>query len=242
MRRKRKEAVGKLLERSFPHPFKNFQTGMRVTPSCRLCDRRASGGSGHSSPPGTNKGRLKPVPPTAQVPGHRNAAPRPRTGQAPPMPRPPSFPMPLPAQAQGCRGEAPAPQGKPPPGTYRRLNQCRPGSALKCKGRSPLHKKNSPPSRRGAGGMGAKGTATAGKSGNRKSPPADAATALFPNAAPAQVPGTGTPPPAPHRASPAEYLPRRLNQCRPGSAPGDARGEAPCIRKTETPPSPEGRG
>ena len=33
-----------------------------------------------------------------------------------------------------------------------------------------------------------------------------------------------------------------LFQCRPGSAPGDARGEAPCIRKPKNSPFPVGEG
>ena len=41
----------------------------------------------------------------------------------------------------------------------------------------------------------------------------------------------GTPP------SPSGYLPRRFCPCRARSAPGDARGEAPCIRKLKSPPS-----
>ena len=32
-----------------------------------------------------------------------------------------------------------------------------------------------------------------------------------------------------------------ISQCRPGSALGDARGGAPCIRKQKSPPSPEGK-
>ena len=36
--------------------------------------------------------------------------------------------------------------------------------------------------------------------------------------------------------------PRRFNQCRAGSAPGDARGEAPCIRKLRFSPFPGGEG
>ena len=33
-----------------------------------------------------------------------------------------------------------------------------------------------------------------------------------------------------------------ISQCRPGSALGDARGEAPCIRKQKISPFPPGRG
>ena len=85
-------------------------------------------------PAGHQQGRFKPVPPTAQVPGHQNAAPRPAPGKPPAGHRQGRFkPVPLPAQAQGCRG------------------------------RSPLHKKAKkppfPPGRalceRGVGGMGA---------------------------------------------------------------------------------------
>ncbi len=42
--------------------------------------------------------------------------------------------------------------------------------------------------------------------------------------------------------SPAGHLLRRLSQCRFWLSPGDARGEAPCIRKLKIPPSPEGKG
>ena len=41
---------------------------------------------------------------------------------------------------------------------------------------------------------------------------------------------------------PSGHLLRRLSQCRFRLSPGDARGEAPCIRKLKTPPSPEGKG
>ena len=37
--------------------------------------------------------------------------------------------------------------------------------------------------------------------------------------------------------APSGHLLRRLSQCRFRLSPGDARGEAPCIRKLKTPPS-----
>ena len=43
------------------------------------------------------------------------------------------------------------------------------------------------------------------------------------------------------RACPAGHFLRRLRQCRFRLSPRDARGEAPCIRKLKTPPSPEGK-
>jgi len=46
----------------------------------------------------------------------------------------------------------------------------------------------------------------------------------------------------PRVACPAGHLLRRLSQCRFRLSPGDARGEAPCIRKLKIPPFPPGRG
>ncbi len=77
-----------------------------------------------------------------------------------------------------------------------------------CKGRSPLHKKTkNPPLPAGKGGKGDGGKKALLRQANpateKVSPPADAATALFPNAAPGS--SAGAPerrPPAPHRASP----------------------------------------
>ena len=147
----------------------------------------------------------------------------------PPMPRPPSFPMPLPAQVPGHRNAAPRPtQGKPPPGAYPAgLTSTARVQPRGCKGRSPLHKKtkNSPLPRRGrgVGGMGAKRHCyTAGKSGNRKSqPPPMPRPPSFPMPLPAQVPGHRNAAPRPAQGKPpAERLPRRPNQCRPGSTPG----------------------
>ena len=111
-----------------------------------------------------------------------------------------------------------------------------------------MHKKTkNPPFPGGEGGRGDRGKQLLLRQANpateKASPPADAANALFPNAAHGSSEGVPErrPPPRTGQA-PAGYLPRRLNQCRPGSAPGDARGEAPCIRKLKTPPSPEGKG
>ena len=44
------------------------------------------------------------------------------------------------------------------------------------------------------------------------------------------------------RACPAGHLLHRLRQCRFRLSPGDARGEAPCIRKLKIPPFPGGEG
>ena len=46
---------------------------------------------------------------------------------------------------------------------------------------------------------------------------------------------------------PTGHAPRRVPDWQvepvpPGACPGDARGEAPCIRKLKSPPSPEGKG
>ena len=101
------------------------------------------------------------------------------------------------------------------------------------KGRSPLHKKtkNLPlPAGKGGGGMGEKPCDMAGKSGdqNRRSPPSGTATARLSGNAGASPPlAHDTPPPAP---------------APPGFSPGDARGEAPCIRKPKISPFPPGRG
>ena len=152
------------------------------------------------------------------------------------------------------RGEAPGrrsrpAQGKPPPGTYPAgLTSATRIQPRGSKGRSPLHKKpKTSPFPGGEGGRGDRGKQLLLRQANpateKASPPADAATALFPNAAHGSSEGVPErrPPPRTGQA-PAGYLPRRLNQCRPGSAPGDARGEAPCIRKLKKPPFPPGRG
>ena len=74
-----------------------------------------------------------------------------------------------------------------------------------CKGRSPLHKKTISlplPAGKGAGGDGGKIKAK-GRAERQPQPP----------------------------SPPAEYHSDKVSQCRKRSNPGDARGEAPCIRK-----------
>ena len=158
---------------------------------------------------------------------------QPEKPASPPMPRPPSFPMPLPAQVPGHRNAAPRPTpGKPPPGTCPAgLTSAARVQPRECKGRSPLHKKtkNSPfpggEERSASAGWGNGGKKALLRQANpatgKASPPADAANALFPNAAPSSSAGAPErrPPPRTGQA-PAGRLPRRLNQCRPGSAPG----------------------
>ena len=166
------------------------------------------------------------------------------------MPRTPSFPMPLPAQAPGHRNAAPRPtQGKPPPGTYPAgLTSAARVQPRGCKGRSPLHKKTKKaPLPAGKGGKGDGGKKALLRQANpateKVSPPADAATALFLNAAPGSSAGAPErrPPPRTWQA-PAGHQQGRFKPVPPGFSPGNARGEAPCIRKLKTPPSPEGKG
>ena len=98
----------------------------------------------------------------------------------------------------------------------RRLSQCcfrlSPGDA-RCKAPC-IRKLKIPPSPegKGVGGMGQKSKPRAGLAGDKECTP------------------------------PVGHLLRRLSQCRFRLSPGDARGEAPCIRKLKTPPSPEGKG
>ena len=107
-----------------------------------------------------------------------------------------------------------------------------------CKGRSPLHKKtkNLPlPAGKSAlrargGGMGAEKQTKGGVSRH----PA--------GQAPRQAPQWLVEPPTPGGRPPAGCLLRRFNPCRAPPSPGDARGEAPCIRKLKSPPSPPGKG
>ena len=107
-------------------------------------------------------------------------------------------------------------QGKPPPGAwFAPISLCRPGSALgDARGEAPCIRKQkiSPfPPGRGQGGWGQESKLKARLAGNKQ----------------------GKPPPG------AWFAP--ISQCRPGSALGDARGEAPCIRKQKISPSPEGK-
>ena len=227
------------------------------------------------------------MPPTAQVPGHRNAAPRPTPGKPPPGTYPAGFTSAARVQSRGCKGRSPLHKktknspfpggeggrgdrgkkallrqanpatgkasptpgavsatstdnqpGKPPPGTYPAgLTSAARIQPRGCKGQSPLHKKtkNSPlPLRgRGLGGWGQKGTATAGKSGNRKSqPPADAATALFPNAAPGSSAGVPErrPRPAPGKPPPGTYPAGLTSAAR--VQPRGCKGRSPLHKKT----------
>ena len=62
------------------------------------------------------------------------------------------------------------------------------------------------------------------------------------NTRPRRVPQRQVEPPTPETSPPPGAWFASLFQCRPGSAPGDARGEAPCIRKPKSPPSPSGKG
>ena len=82
---------------------------------------------------------------------------------------------------------------------------------------------------RGAGGWGQKSSDTAGKSGeqNRRAPAGCGFRPLF------RCPAGQ----ASRRATPTQVQPAP-----PGFSPGDARGEAPCIRKQKSPPSPKGEG
>ena len=84
-----------------------------------------------------------------------------------------------------------------------------------CKGRSPLHKKTKSlplPAGKGVGGWGQKSKLKAGAAGGKEGQP------------------------------PARHRQRRSSQCRAPSSPGDARGEAPCIRKLKVSPFPPGSG
>ena len=103
-----------------------------------------------------------------------------------------------------------------------------------CKGRSPLHKKTKnlplPRRGRGLGGWGKKRKVKAGAAGGK-----------------AGKPPSGFRKGRVIRRPPGQAL-RRVPQWQgqpvpPGFSPGDARGEAPCIRKLKNPPLPRrGRG
>ena len=62
------------------------------------------------------------------------------------------------------------------------------------------------------------------------------------NTRPRQVPQRQVEPPTPETSPSLGAWFASLFQCRPGSAPGDARGEAPCIRKPKNSPFPAGEG
>ena len=130
-----------------------------------------------------------------------------------------------------CSG---APLGKPPPGNANagsaRAARVQPRG---CKGRSPLHEITlDSPFPGGEGGWGDRGRKTLIRQENPASK-----TAVLPL-------GAGF---APLFRYPAEQAPRwatptQVQPASPGFSPGDARGEAPCIRKQKSPPSPEGKG
>ena len=107
-----------------------------------------------------------------------------------------------------------------------------------CKGRSPLHKKTqkSPPSPEGksalrarAGGWGKESKLKAGASRRqgRQAPPCGH--------------HSGTVSRQPTGQAPVGYLFRRVSPCCLRLSPGDAMGEAPCIRNPKVSPFPPGR-
>ena len=131
-------------------------------------------------------------------------------------PAPQVQPVPLGFRSRDARGGAPC-IGKPKSPSP--LGSCAAGSAHAarvqprgCKGRSPLHEitlvSPFPAGEGGRGDRGQKGKLKAGAAGDRAGKP------------------------------PAGLLRRRFSPCRPGSAPGDARGGAPCIRKPKSPSPP----
>ena len=118
----------------------------------------------------------------------------------------------------GWHGQPATSRASPPQGTAkRRSSQCRvPSSPGDARGGAPCIRKLkiSPfPGGEGGGGMGAENQAK-GRSGRRQR---------------GHVPPPGT-------------AKRRSSQCRVPSTPGDARGEAPCIRKLKVSPFPGGEG
>ena len=62
------------------------------------------------------------------------------------------------------------------------------------------------------------------------------------NTRPRRVPQRQVEPPTPETSPPLGAWFASLFQCCPGSAPGNARGEAPCIRKPKISPFPFGEG
>ena len=97
-----------------------------------------------------------------------------------------------------------------------------------CKGRSPLHEITlDPPFPGGEGGDRDRKTLIRQENPARK-------TAVPPL-------GAGSPPvPVPRWASPRRATPTQVQPAPPGFSPGDARGEAPCIRKLKISPFPAG--
>ena len=114
-------------------------------------------------------------------------------------------------------------QASPPPEpAFHKKSLCRPGSARGCKGRSPLHKITFslplPRRGRGLGGWGQKSKQTARSAGDKAGKPPNG----FRNGKVCR--------------QPAKQAPRRnplstRKACAARVQPGDARGEAPCIRK-----------
>ena len=78
--------------------------------------------------------------------------------------------------------------------------------------------------------MGAKSKLKSGAAGDKKGKP------------PLWIPGWHGQPATSRASPPPGTAKRRSSQCRVPSSPGDARGEAPCIRKTKISPFPLGRG
>ena len=176
-----------------------------------------------------------PMPLPAQAQGCRGRSPPPHAGQAPAghqqgrfKPVPPGF------SPGDARGEAPRPtQGKPPPGTCPAgLTSAARVQPRGCKGQSPLHKKtkNSPfpggEERSASAGWGDGGKQLLLRQANPATekaspPPPKPRPPPSPMPLPAQAQECRGRSPPPHTGqAPAGYLPRRLNQCRPGSAPG----------------------
>ena len=135
----------------------------------------------------------------------------------------------VPGAVAPCIGKPKAPS---PPGS------CTAGSARAarvqprgCKGRSPLHKKtkNPPLPRwgRGSGGWGQESKQKAGLAGGKAGKPPLGTIAAGAIRQPEK--------PAPRRVPAPQVQPMP-----PGFSPGDARGGAPCMKKTLVPPFPPG--
>ena len=107
------------------------------------------------------------------------------------------------------------------------------GSVPGCRGRSPRRNKllGTPfPPGRGSGGWGKESTLKAGSAGDQKGKP------------PPCAPPTPQPPRAAGDKPPLGAWFAPLLRCPLRFSPGDARGEAPCIRKFKISPFPPGRG
>ena len=86
------------------------------------------------------------------------------------------------------------------------------------------------PPGRGAGGMGAESKLKAGAAGDKQGKP------------PLRIPERQGQPTTSRASPPAGRVIRAPAPVPPGFSPGDARGEAPCIRKQKISPFPPGRG